>query len=192
MLPGLREERTPDFLKSGVLEAPFPNLPLFSFSCLSTVRICSKSYLALENGKVFLTGGDLPALDGARVDFRCDPDFHLVGSSRSICSQGQWSAPKPHCQGEGTGCLHAAEDACQRLGAGWKGWREGKGCHAKWGGLWGSGGENPTLALACLSPAPFLLQHQCPLRLRWGPLPLPSSLEISSLLPVLHVLSFPL
>uniref|UniRef100_A0A8C8XD17 Gamma-aminobutyric acid type B receptor subunit 1 n=1 Tax=Panthera leo TaxID=9689 RepID=A0A8C8XD17_PANLE len=62
------------------------------------VRICSNSYLALENGKVFLTGGDLPALDGARVDFRCDPDFHLVGSSRSICSQGQWSAPKPHCQ----------------------------------------------------------------------------------------------
>eukprot|EP00071_Canis_lupus_P036682 XP_022270239.1 gamma-aminobutyric acid type B receptor subunit 1 [Canis lupus familiaris] len=62
------------------------------------VRICSKSYLALENGKVFLTGGDLPALDGARVDFRCDPDFHLVGSSRSICSQGQWSTPKPHCQ----------------------------------------------------------------------------------------------
>ncbi|KAF6113857.1 gamma-aminobutyric acid type B receptor subunit 1 [Phyllostomus discolor] len=41
------------------------------------VRICSKSYLMLENGKVFLTGGDLPALDGARVDFRCDPDFHL-------------------------------------------------------------------------------------------------------------------
>uniref|UniRef100_A0A2K6BEI6 Gamma-aminobutyric acid type B receptor subunit 1 n=1 Tax=Macaca nemestrina TaxID=9545 RepID=A0A2K6BEI6_MACNE len=63
------------------------------------VRICSKSYLTLENGKVFLTGGDLPALDGARVDFRCDPDFHLVGSSRSICSQGQWSTPKPHCQG---------------------------------------------------------------------------------------------
>ncbi|MEJ1281014.1 hypothetical protein NN561_011961 [Cricetulus griseus] len=62
------------------------------------VRICSKSYLTLENGKVFLTGGDLPALDGARVDFRCDPDFHLVGSSRSICSQGQWSTPKPHCQ----------------------------------------------------------------------------------------------
>ncbi|KAL0622842.1 Gamma-aminobutyric acid type B receptor subunit 1, partial [Plecturocebus cupreus] len=63
------------------------------------VRICSKSYLTLENGKVFLTGGDLPALDGVRVDFRCDPDFHLVGSSRSICSQGQWSTPKPHCQG---------------------------------------------------------------------------------------------
>ncbi|XP_032744201.1 gamma-aminobutyric acid type B receptor subunit 1 isoform X2 [Rattus rattus] len=62
------------------------------------VRICSKSYLTLENGKVFLTGGDLPALDGARVEFRCDPDFHLVGSSRSICSQGQWSTPKPHCQ----------------------------------------------------------------------------------------------
>nr|AAL26807.1 GABA B receptor 1g [Rattus norvegicus] len=63
------------------------------------VRICSKSYLTLENGKVFLTGGDLPALDGARVEFRCDPDFHLVGSSRSVCSQGQWSTPKPHCQG---------------------------------------------------------------------------------------------
>ncbi|KAF6113856.1 gamma-aminobutyric acid type B receptor subunit 1 [Phyllostomus discolor] len=63
------------------------------------VRICSKSYLMLENGKVFLTGGDLPALDGARVDFRCDPDFHLVGGSRSVCSQGQWSSPKPHCQG---------------------------------------------------------------------------------------------
>ncbi|XP_036093581.1 gamma-aminobutyric acid type B receptor subunit 1 isoform X5 [Rousettus aegyptiacus] len=62
------------------------------------VRICSKSYLILENGKVFLTGGDLPALDGARVDFRCDPDFHLVGGSRSICNQGQWSTPKPHCQ----------------------------------------------------------------------------------------------
>nr|CAH40831.1 GABA-BR1h receptor [Rattus norvegicus] len=62
------------------------------------VRICSKSYLTLENGKVFLTGGDLPALDGARVEFRCDPDFHLVGSSRSVCSQGQWSTPKPHCQ----------------------------------------------------------------------------------------------
>lgn len=55
----------------------------------------------LENGKVFLTGGDLPALDGARVDFRCDPDFHLVGASRSACSQGQWSSPKPRCQGEG-------------------------------------------------------------------------------------------
>ncbi|XP_015416397.1 PREDICTED: gamma-aminobutyric acid type B receptor subunit 1-like [Myotis davidii] len=63
------------------------------------VRICSKSYLMLENGKVFLTGGDLPALDGARVDFRCDPDFHLAGVSRSTCSQGQWSSPKPHCQG---------------------------------------------------------------------------------------------
>ncbi|XP_039707146.1 gamma-aminobutyric acid type B receptor subunit 1 isoform X6 [Pteropus medius] len=62
------------------------------------VRICSKSYLILENGKVFLTGGDLPALDGARVDFRCDPDFHLVGGSRSVCNQGQWSSPKPHCQ----------------------------------------------------------------------------------------------
>ncbi|ELW47086.1 Gamma-aminobutyric acid type B receptor subunit 1 [Tupaia chinensis] len=62
------------------------------------VRICSKSYLTLENGKVFLKGGDLPALDGAWVDFRCDPDFHLVGSSRSICSQGQWSTSKPHCQ----------------------------------------------------------------------------------------------
>lgn len=70
-------------------------------SCLSTVRICSRSYLMLENGKVFLTGGDLPALDGARVDFRCDPDFHLVGASRSACSQGQWSSPKPRCQGEG-------------------------------------------------------------------------------------------
>ncbi|KAB0402867.1 hypothetical protein E2I00_019814, partial [Balaenoptera physalus] len=85
------------------------------------VRICSKSYLTLENGKVFLTGGDLPALDGARVDFRCDSDFHLVGSSRSICSQGQWSTPKPHCQGEGNSCLHAAdEDACQRMGVGWE------------------------------------------------------------------------
>ncbi|XP_059879371.1 gamma-aminobutyric acid type B receptor subunit 1-like [Delphinus delphis] len=90
------------------------------------VRICSKSYLTLENGKVFLTGGDLPALDGARVDFRCDSDFHLVGSSRSICSQGQWSTPKPHCQGEGNSCLHAAdEDACQRMGVGWE-WMVGK------------------------------------------------------------------
>ncbi|CAH6790195.1 Gabbr1 [Phodopus roborovskii] len=83
------------------------------------VRICSKSYLTLENGKVFLTGGDLPALDGARVDFRCDPDFHLVGSSRSICSQGQWSTPKPHCQGEGNSCLPAADEiACTRMGVG--------------------------------------------------------------------------
>uniref|UniRef100_A0A4X1VIN8 Gamma-aminobutyric acid type B receptor subunit 1 n=1 Tax=Sus scrofa TaxID=9823 RepID=A0A4X1VIN8_PIG len=90
------------------------------------VRICSKSYLTLENGKVFLTGGDLPALDGARVDFRCDPDFHLVGSSRTICSQGQWSTPKPHCQGEGNSCVHAAdEDACQRMGVGWE-WLVGK------------------------------------------------------------------
>lgn len=93
---------------------------------VSTVRICSKSYLTLENGKVFLTGGDLPALDGARVDFRCDPDFHLVGSSRTICSQGQWSTPKPHCQGEGNSCVHAAdEDACQRMGVGWE-WLVGK------------------------------------------------------------------
>ncbi|XP_045154650.1 gamma-aminobutyric acid type B receptor subunit 1 [Echinops telfairi] len=66
------------------------------------VRICSKSYLTLENGKVFLTGGDLPALDGARVDFRCDPDFHLVGSSRSTCGQGLWSSAKPRCQANRT------------------------------------------------------------------------------------------
>lgn len=100
------------------------------------VRICSKSYLTLENGKVFLTGGDLPALDGARVDFRCDPDFHLVGSSRTICSQGQWSTPKPHCQGEGNSCLHAAdEDACTRKGVGWSGngWWERMGSYEECG-----------------------------------------------------------
>ena len=133
----------PDFRQSRMLvdsNSKLSPLPLSkgkepSSTCLSlyfpvsTVRICSKSYLTLENGKVFLTGGDLPALDGARVDFRCDPDFHLVGSSRSICSQGQWSTPKPHCQGEGNSCLHAAdEDACQRMGAGWE-WVVGRtGC----------------------------------------------------------------
>lgn len=107
------------------------------------VRICSKSYLTLENGKVFLTGGDLPALDGARVEFRCDPDFHLVGSSRSICSQGQWSTPKPHCQGEGNSCLLAADEgACPRMGVGWE-WVEGKdGCYEECrGGLWEEAGE---------------------------------------------------
>lgn len=76
----------------------------------------------LENGKVFLTGGDLPALDGARVDFRCDPDFHLVGGSRSVCSQGQWSSPKPHCQGEGNSCLHAADESIEWAGNGWTEW----------------------------------------------------------------------
>ena len=107
------------------------------------VRICSKSYLTLENGKVFLTGGDLPALDGARVDFRCDPDFHLVGSSRSICSQGQWSTPKPHCQGEGNSCLPAADEgACPRMGVGWE-WVEGMdGCYEECrGGVWEDAGE---------------------------------------------------
>ncbi|XP_055982857.1 gamma-aminobutyric acid type B receptor subunit 1-like [Sorex fumeus] len=81
------------------------------------VRICSKSYLTLENGKVFLTGGDLPALDGARVDFRCDPDFHLVGSSRSICSQGQWSTPKPHCQGTCSYPRHLSPQKCRQASA---------------------------------------------------------------------------
>jgi len=126
------------------------------------VRICSKSYLALENGKVFLTGGDLPALDGARVDFRCDPDFHLVGSSRSICSQGQWSTPKPHCQGEGNGCVLAAEGACRGWEWGGKGWWEKRGA-MQHGGLWGSEGENPTLfplppvsSPLLLSPVPTL------------------------------------
>lgn len=110
---------------------------LFLFSCLSTVRICTKSYLTLENGKVFLMGGDLPALDGARVDFRCDPDFHLVGSSRTICSQGQWSTPKPHCQGEGNSCLHVAdEDACMRMGVGLEWWWERMGCYEECVG-WG-------------------------------------------------------
>lgn len=135
------------------------NLP-FLFSCLSTVRICSKSYLTLENGKVFLTGGDLPALDGARVDFRCDPDFHLVGSSRSICSQGQWSTPKPHCQGEGNSCLSAADEiACTRMGVGWE-WIEGK---KGWvlgrmlGGLWEDRGESPTLHHAPPQTCPTIL-----------------------------------
>lgn len=117
------------------------------------VRICSKSYLALENGKVFLTGGDLPALDGARVDFRCDPDFHLVGSSRSVCSQGQWSTPKPQCQGEGlAACLPPralAEDGSRAGRADGKGWGA-----VRDGGLWGTGGENPTL-LPLPSAAPF-------------------------------------
>lgn len=103
-------------------EGTFSNLPVSLSSCLSTVRICSKSYLMLENGKVFLTGGDLPALDGARVDFRCDPDFHLVGGSRSVCSQGQWSSPKPHCQGEGNSCLHAADESTEWAGNGWTEW----------------------------------------------------------------------
>lgn len=185
MLIGLREEWklerqilcTPDFLQIRMLEAPnpnlrpllfkgkesfFPNVPLSHFSYLSTVRICSKSYLALENGKVFLTGGDLPALDGARVDFRCDPDFHLVGSSRSICSQGQWSTPKPHCQGEGNGCVLAAEGACRGWEWGGKGWWEKRGA-MQHGGLWGSEGENPTLfplppvsSPLLLSPVPTL------------------------------------
>ncbi|XP_044531189.1 gamma-aminobutyric acid type B receptor subunit 1-like [Gracilinanus agilis] len=65
------------------------------------VRTCSKSYLTLDNGTAFLRGGNRPALDGAWVDFRCDPGFHLVGSSRSICARGQWDTPKPSCQGEG-------------------------------------------------------------------------------------------
>lgn len=133
-----------------------------SFFCyLSTVRICSKSYLTLENGKAFLTGGDLPALDRARVDFRCDPEFHLVGSSRSICIQGQWSTPKPHCQGEGNSCLHAAclIDACEMMGEGWGAIQSG--------GFWGSRGESPTLSsihmahTSCCSP-------QFSLYLHWG------------------------
>ncbi|XP_072497619.1 gamma-aminobutyric acid type B receptor subunit 1 isoform X3 [Notamacropus eugenii] len=62
------------------------------------VRTCSKSYLTLDNGTAFLRGGNRPALDGAWVDFRCDPGFHLVGSSRSICARGQWDTPKPSCQ----------------------------------------------------------------------------------------------
>lgn len=81
---------------------------------------------------MFLTGGDLPALDGARVDFRCDPDFHLVGGSRSICNQGQWSTPKPHCQGEGNSCLQAADE---RMGVGWE-WMVGKdGWYTELGGF---------------------------------------------------------
>lgn len=157
-------------------EGAFSNLPFSLFSYFfSTVRICSKSYLSLENGKVFLTGGDLPALDGARVDFRCDPDFHLVGSSRSICSQGQWSTPKPHCQGEGNSCPHAADkDACARMGVGWDGWWERRGVHKMWGGPWRAPGENPRvpflptwgfpLSLFCLllvlGPLHFLFLHE--------------------------------
>lgn len=162
------------------------NLP-FLFSCLSTVRICSKSYLTLENGKVFLTGGDLPALDGARVDFRCDPDFHLVGSSRSICSQGQWSTPKPHCQGEGNSCLPAADEiACTRMGVGWE-WIEGK---EGWvlgrmlGGLWKDRGESPTLHHA---PASDLIPQSFVLTLLGFP-PLRFSLVCSSCFQVLGLL----
>lgn len=133
------------------------------------VRICSKSYLTLENGKVFLTGGDLPALDGARVDFRCDPDFHLVGSSRSICSQGQWSTPKPHCQGEGNSCLHAAdEDACARMGVGWDGRWERKGRDKSVGeGRGDDTGENPT-PFSFHPPHTFSCSPHCPLNLFWG------------------------
>lgn len=133
------------------------------------VRICSKSYLTLENGKVFLTGGDLPALDGARVDFRCDPDFHLVGSSRSICSQGQWSTPKPHCQGEGNSCLHAAdEDGCTRMGVGWDGRWERKGRDKSVGeGRGDDTGENPT-PFSFHPPHTFSRSPHCPLYLFWG------------------------
>lgn len=157
---GRQSHCTPGFLWSRRLVNPDPNLRslyfhgenlhnllFFLFPCLSTVRICSKSYLTLENGKVFLTGGDLPALDGARVDFRCDPDFHLVGSSRSICSQGQWSTPKPHCQGEGTAaCLQLMR--LLALEWEWGGNGEGKDgcCEECWGGLWEDRGESPTLS----------------------------------------------
>lgn len=148
------------------------------------VRICSKSYLILENGKVFLTGGDLPALDGARVDFRCDPDFHLVGGSRSVCNQGQWSSPKPHCQGEGNSCLHAADE---RMGVGWE-WMVGKdGRYTELGGFWGGRDESLTLS----SIRPPQTSSTLPM-LGWDFLHLPFSFYIFSLLSILgsHIFSF--
>ncbi|XP_029440540.1 gamma-aminobutyric acid type B receptor subunit 1-like [Rhinatrema bivittatum] len=71
-----------------------PHLPS---RCL---RTCSRMYLKLENGHAQPHEMGRGPVEGTWIEFRCDPGFRLVGSSRSFCTKvGKWDFPKPTCEG---------------------------------------------------------------------------------------------
>jgi len=38
-------------------------------------------------------------IDGDSVEFTCDENFSLIGSSIIRCLEGKWSSALPHCKG---------------------------------------------------------------------------------------------
>ncbi|NXU92904.1 GABR1 protein, partial [Xiphorhynchus elegans] len=58
----------------------------------SPVRTCPKMHLSLENGQVLARGLERVPVEGTTAEYRCDPQFRLVGSARSNCTKlGRWS-----------------------------------------------------------------------------------------------------
>ncbi|NXK98814.1 GABR1 protein, partial [Formicarius rufipectus] len=56
------------------------------------VRTCARSHLSLEHGQVLARGLERVPVEGTWAEYRCDPEFRLVGSARSNCTKlGRWS-----------------------------------------------------------------------------------------------------